>query len=95
MILVENLRIKAFIVSFVVLAGVLSAAELKLNRYFTDNMVLQRNQPVVVRGSAEKGSKVTVTFAEQTKTGQADDNGNWSVTLDPMAASAESRDSSS
>lgn len=59
---------------------------LELNRYFSDNMVLQREKPMVIRGTADKGSDVTVTFAGQTKTGKADDTGVWSVTLDAVPA---------
>ena len=70
---------------------------LELNRNFTDNMVLQRDKPLVIRGTADKGADVTVAFAPstgsgqagQTKTGKADDAGVWSVTLDPLAASAK------
>ena len=62
---------------------------LELNRNFTDNMVLQRDKPLVIRGSAKKGAEVTVTFSGQKKTAKANDDGNWSVTLDPVAASAK------
>ena len=68
-----------------VLAGNVRA--LDVNRYFTDNMVLQRDKPTTIKGDAKAGAKVTVSFAGQTKTGQANDDGQWSVTLDPMPAS--------
>ncbi len=69
--------------------SVLQAADLRLGRYFSDNMVLQREKPTVVRGSADKGATVTVAFAGQQKTATADDNGNWSTTLDPLTAEAK------
>lgn len=65
-----------------------SAAELRLSRLFSDNMVLQRDQPVTIRGFADAGAKVDVTFADVTKTATADEKGQWSVVLDPMPASA-------
>lgn len=68
------------------------AEELKLNRNFTDNMVIQRRKPAVLRGTADKGAEVTVRFAGQEKTAKVDDAGTWSVTLDPMPASRESRE---
>jgi sialate O-acetylesterase len=64
------------------------AGELRLGRYFTDNLVLQREKPVVIRGVAEKGATVTVVFAGQEKAGKTDADGAWSVTLDPLKASA-------
>ena len=62
------------------------ADALELNRQFSSNMVLQRDKPLVIRGTAKKGTTVTVSFAGQSKTGQADDTGAWHVTLDAVAA---------
>jgi hypothetical protein len=67
----------------------LSAAELRFNRYFTDNMVLQRDKPNVIRGSADKGAVVTVEFAGQKQSTTAGGDGAWSVALAPMPANAE------
>jgi sialate O-acetylesterase len=58
---------------------------------FGDHMVLQRDKPVPVWGTAEPGEEVTVAFAEQTKTATADQDGNWKVVLQPMKASSEGR----
>lgn len=38
-----------------VLDGTTAAAELRLNRYFTDNMVLQREKPNVIRDLLASG----------------------------------------
>jgi sialate O-acetylesterase len=54
-------------------------------------MVLQRDMPVPVWGTAAPGKALTVTFANQTKNAVADPDGRWQVTLDPMPASAEPR----
>jgi sialate O-acetylesterase len=80
--------------AFIVLAAVAVAqsAEPRLHNYFTDHMVLQRGEAVVVAGFAEKGAAVEVSFAGQTKTGKAGDDGAWTVTLDPMPAAAVGRD---
>jgi len=61
---------------------------LELSNAFSNNMVLQRGKPVRIWGTADKGAKVTVSFADQSKAAQADENGEWLVTLDSMAASA-------
>jgi sialate O-acetylesterase len=68
------------------------AAAVRLASPFGDHMVLQQGMPVPVWGTADAGSKVTVAFAGQTKTATADAAGSWRVTLDPLTASATSRD---
>ncbi|MBT7064920.1 MAG: hypothetical protein HN919_01335, partial [Verrucomicrobia bacterium] len=65
------------------------AAELKFSRHYNDNMVLQREKPVLIRGFAHKGADVTVSFSKQTKKAKADVNGQWSVSLDAMGASSK------
>ena len=50
------------------------------------NMVLQRDKPVPIWGTADAGEKVTVKFSGQTKTAVAGKDGRWRVTLDPLAA---------
>ena len=52
-------------------------------------MVLQREKPVKVWGTGEKGAEVTVEFGSQKKSATVDDNGSWLVTLDPMPANAK------
>ena len=75
-----------------VLASVLSlpvwAGHLSLPRVFTDYMVLQRHQYVPVWGKAQPEERVQVSFAGQHYTTVADRQGNWRLTLAPMAASA-------
>ena len=65
---------------------------MNLPAVFSDHMVLQREAPVPVWGTSAPGEIVTVSFAGQTKTAAADTNGQWSVRLDPLPASAESRE---
>lgn len=55
---------------------------------FANNMVLQRDMPVPVWGSAAAGEKVTVSFAGQKKQTVAGENGKWHLSLDPLKASA-------
>ncbi|MGV3663178.1 MAG: sialate O-acetylesterase, partial [Prosthecobacter sp.] len=76
------------------LHGVLHAApaSLTFDSIYMPHMVLQREVALPVRGKAAPGAAITVEFAGQAKTTQADANGAWIVTLDPMAASAEARD---
>ena len=62
------------------------AAAPKVAAPMFDHAVLQRDRPVPIRGWADKGEKITVRFAEQTKTTTADGAGNWSVQLDALQA---------
>lgn len=59
---------------------------------FGDHMVLQRDLPVPVWGTAAAGTVVTVRFAGQEKSTTADAGGRWVVRLDPLSASAEPRE---
>ena len=67
-------------------------AAVRLPSVFSDNMVLQREMPAAVWGSAAAGEKVSVEFASQKKTAEADVHGKWLVRLDPMPGSAQPRD---
>ncbi|MEY4488177.1 MAG: hypothetical protein RIQ79_685, partial [Verrucomicrobiota bacterium] len=73
------------------LLAALARAEVALPGVFTDHMVLQRDQPVAVWGTAAAGETVTVRFATDTQSAVADATGKWSVRLLPLAASAEGR----
>ena len=75
----------------VLLVSVLRA-DLALPPIFGDHMVLQRDLPVAVWGTADPGAAVTVRFAGQEKTTTADANDRWLVRLDALPASAEPRE---
>lgn len=72
-------------------ASTVYGLELRLSRFYTDNMVFQRGKPVLVKGFAKPGAKVTLAFADRKKTVTADEDGKWQVSLDPMNASKEPR----
>ena len=69
----------------------LAVAEVSMPAVFSDHMVLQRDLPVPVWGTANPGESVTVRFADRIASTVAGADGSWRVTLDPLAASAESR----
>jgi sialate O-acetylesterase len=82
----------AFVVSAALsISGAQLSAALSLAPPFTDHMVLQRDVAAAVWGSAEPNAAVTVQFAGQTKTSNADPSGRWQLSLDPLPANAESR----
>ncbi|MHC4202900.1 MAG: hypothetical protein ACYSU0_23160, partial [Planctomycetota bacterium] len=67
------------------------AAALEIASVFGPEMILQRDTPVPVWGTAAPGESVTVTFAGQSRTAAADKGGRWSVTLDAMRAGDQPR----
>jgi len=64
-------------------------AAITLPPVLTDHMVLQRDMPVPIWGTADPGEAITVTFQAQTKTATADAQGKWMVKLDALTATAE------
>ncbi|MCX6872540.1 MAG: hypothetical protein NTW21_01850 [Verrucomicrobia bacterium] len=60
-----------------------------LSGLFSDHMVLQRDIPVLVWGTAKPGTKVSVKFGQQEKTAETGKDGRWLVRLDALKASAE------
>jgi len=67
------------------------AQNLQVASPFTNHMVLQRELPVPVWGTAAAGSVVEVQFGQQKVAGTTNDQGRWRVTLDPLAGSADSQ----
>ena len=60
---------------------------------FGNNMVLQRDQPIPVFGTADANEEVTITLKPQTRSAngqtkrtRVDANGNWKVVFDPLPA---------
>jgi sialate O-acetylesterase len=56
-------------------------ADVKLPTIFTRHMVLQRDKPIVIWGWADKGEKVTATFAGASESATANDDGNFTIKL--------------
>lgn len=67
-------------------ATIRSDARVRLPKVISDCMVLQRDCELKVWGWAEPGEKVTVRFDGEHYFTEADDAGNWSVTMPPHAA---------
>lgn len=60
---------------------------LQMPMIFSDNMVLQRERPLPISGTANAGEKITVTIDKQKHTAVTADNGKWSVVLQPLKTS--------
>ena len=59
---------------------------LSMPAIYSDNMVIQRGKPFVVKGTANTGDKVTVKLGKHKIKAQTNDRGEWEVTFDPMPA---------
>jgi sialate O-acetylesterase len=68
------------------LAALPLRAEVQLAKPFTPHMVLQREMPAPVWGTAAPGEQIVVKFRDQTKTATAGPDGKWSVKLDALKA---------
>ena len=62
----------------------MAQADVKLPPVISSHMVLQREMPVPIWGTAAAGEKVTVKFRDQQKSATADADGKWLVKLDPL-----------
>ncbi|MFK7768836.1 MAG: sialate O-acetylesterase [Mariniblastus sp.] len=65
------------------------AAGLKLPSFFSDNMVLQRDQPIAIWGWAEPRTEVSVRFHSATAITTTDDKGKWQLELSKLPARSE------
>ena len=66
-------------------AAVLSA--ISVSRFFSDGMILQRDRPVPVWGTAAPGERVEASFRGKRAQATADAKGNWCATLPALPAS--------
>lgn len=76
-------------VSGVIAAPGLLRAELKLPAIVSDHMVLQQKQANPIWGWDDPGTRVTVSFAEQSKAAVAGADGRWEIKLDALPANAK------
>lgn len=68
------------------------APELRFAGVFGDHMVVQRDRPLRIWGSAPPAQRVAVQFGTHTANTQADAEGRWAVTLPALPAEATGRD---
>ena len=68
-----------------------AAADVKLPAIFGDNMVFQQNMPIRIWGWAAADEKVSVKLADKEQATQADKNGDWAVTFEPLKAGRAGR----
>jgi sialate O-acetylesterase len=87
---------KRSLFQFVILAAALAGfanslyTDWSLPHIISDNMMLQRDQPVCIWGQGDDGTQITVAFKDQKKAAGVK-NGEWSVSLDPETHGGPSR----
>jgi sialate O-acetylesterase len=73
-------------VALLLLPSFVASAEVSLPKILGSHMVVQRDLPVHIWGTAEVGEQVAVTFRGESKAAKADRLGRWSVYLSPGTA---------
>lgn len=66
-----------------------ATAQLQVAKIFSDNMILQREQPVRIWGKANPGNKVIVLFAHEKRIAVAGKDSAWTVVFKQQKANAE------
>ena len=81
-----------FITSFLIGAAPVSVwGQLVPASVFTDNMVLQREQPIPVWGTAEPGAEIIVKLGHVSESCVANSSGYWMAMLNPLHANTKPR----
>lgn len=71
-------------VTALLLWGTSLFATIRLPRFFSDNMVLQRDMPLKIWGWADRNEKISVCFNGHEVTTVVEKSGEWAVELPPM-----------
>jgi len=84
-LVVKVIRMTSLVLSLLLFSGKIWA-DVILASPFKDHMVLQRDMPVPVWGTAAAGEKIRIVFGNQTKNVIADFSGKWMVKLNKLKA---------
>jgi sialate O-acetylesterase len=78
-----------FLSLFLLIAvSAVAVADVHLPNVFGDHMVLQRDMPINIWGTADPAEVVKVTLGKDSGSATADSSGNWAVKLAPLPAGA-------
>lgn len=81
-----RLLFRMIIVALLFTAANNASAQLQLPKIFGDSMILQRDAPIKIWGTANSGELVQAKFHNQQKSTKADDKGKWQIILSPEKA---------
>lgn len=59
---------------------------LQMSELYTDHMVLQRNKPLTIKGTANAGEKIKLSIAGREAHATTRSDGTWATTLQPLQA---------
>ncbi|MDQ1085568.1 sialate O-acetylesterase [Siphonobacter sp. SORGH_AS_1065] len=76
----------AFLFYFLVLIGFSLSAQVRLPKFISDGMILQRDTPLTIWGWANPGEKVTVRFQNKTYKTTTSSNRKWQISLPALPA---------
>jgi sialate O-acetylesterase len=74
------------IILFWAIAVLQAHAQIRLPKLISDNMVLQRDQPIKIWGWASPKEKIELSFNKKTYKATTSDNGKWELPLSAQAA---------
>jgi len=77
-------KIRLLVCASALVGAIPATADVRLPKIFTDNMMLQRDQPVRVWGWADAGEAVSLALAGKNAATKADAKGQWSLELPPI-----------
>jgi len=77
---------KNLLLSLFLLSTLIGNAQLRVSKFFSNHMVLQRNTPIKVWGKATSETKIKATFKSETYTTTADTHGDWILTVGTHSA---------
>ena len=83
---------KTVLLLFLSIFSLTAQAQVRPASIFDNNMVLQRDKPVRVWGSADPQEQVKIEFAGQSKIAIANEQGEWFTFLDIMSANDQSQE---
>ncbi|MEI7911084.1 MAG: sialate O-acetylesterase [Verrucomicrobiota bacterium] len=81
-------KTRLILLASIAVGAVPAVADVRLPKFFGDNMVLQREQPVRVWGWADVGEAVSVALSGTTVATKADDKGQWALELPAVKVGA-------
>ncbi len=66
-----------------------ATAQLQVAKIFTDNMVLQRNEPIKIWGKAEPGKSVTVSIGNEKRSTIVQNDSGWAIIFNAQKANTQ------
>jgi sialate O-acetylesterase len=80
---------KSLLLIFFTILPILCPAQLKPAKIFTNNMVLQRNEPIRFWGKARPGESLTVLFANEKRNLIVQNDSSWTVIFNKQRSNSE------